>query len=150
MLFPQNILKLFVAPQKKFLALFFGHLHNFFPGNLGCYFMTRPAYWKVLASGRLPLGCAVSHSPLPNPRFCTQSTALFPWDPVCYPTPPRPLTILYPAQTIPPWSPSVSLFCQHHAETMARSFSAVFSLLQTTTGSCFRAAKADLSISLRY
>lgn len=108
--------------------------------------MPHPKSWKVIASEHphLPMRCAVSNSPLHNPHFCTQTTALFLWDPAWYPTPHRPLVILYPAQTILPWSPSVSLSCQHHAETTTCSFSAVSSLLQTTTSFCFTAVKADL------
>lgn len=140
------------STSRIFLALFSGHLPNFSRACWIVNFMPHSKSWRVIASKcpHFPLRYAVSNFPLHNPRFCTQTTALLPWDPVCYPSPHRPLVILYPVQTTPPWSPSVSLSCQHRAETMARSFSAVFSLLQTTAGSCFAAAKADICISLCY
>ena len=140
------------STPRIFHALFSGHLPNFFQGNLGFCFMPCSKSWKVVASKcpHLPLRCAVSDFSLHNPCFCPQTTALFPWDPACYPAPHGPLVMIYPAQAVLPWSPRVSLSCQHHAQMMARSFPAVFFLLQTTTGSCFTAAKADLCISLCY
>lgn len=129
-LFPQNILHLFVSSQEFSFPCF---LSSFliFPGQLWSLFHTIFKIPKVTWSecAHLPLRYSISNSPLHSPHFCTQLS----FSGICYPAPHMSLVILYhSSQIISSWSSSFSLYWQHSA------------------GSHFTAVKKDFLISLCY